>query len=167
MFSCHFCYFCSKACTRHTVIKFFFFFFFFFFLCFFFKCPYLNCHVTESFHILDHGYIRGFKPLEVKVWDTSVKCSYAAVVFKCLYLDSQSSKQHSYLEHVHIHAFFIPREVGWGVGVTRKILGRGCAAGTLNTPPIQIISRLTKHTYSYEGTPYSNNFQTDKTYLFI
>ena len=26
---------------------------------------------------------------------------------------------------------------------------RGCAAGTLNTPSIHIISRLTKYTYSY------------------
>ena len=40
---------------------------------------------------------------------------------------------------------------GWGGGgrVTRKIFGWGCAAGTLKTPPIHIISRLTKHTYSY------------------
>ena len=38
---------------------------------------------------------------------------------------------------------------GGGGGVTRKIFGRGCAAGTLKTPPIHIISRLTKHTYSY------------------
>ena len=34
-------------------------------------------------------------------------------------------------------------------GVTRKIFGRGCAVGTLKTPPIHITSRLTKHTYSY------------------
>ena len=39
---------------------------------------------------------------------------------------------------------------GAGVGVvTWKIFGQGCATGTLNTPPIHIISRLTKHTYSY------------------
>ena len=35
------------------------------------------------------------------------------------------------------------------MGVTRKNFGRGCAAGTLNTPPIHIISRLTEHIYSY------------------
>ena len=46
--------------------------------------------------------------LEVKTWDTSVKYSYAAVkFFKCLYLDSQSSKKHTYLEHVYVHAIFI------------------------------------------------------------
>ena len=38
---------------------------------------------------------------------------------------------------------------GGGWGVTQKIFGRGCAAGTLKTPPFHIISRLTKHTYSY------------------
>ena len=33
-------------------------------------------------------------------------CSYAAnKLFKCLY--SQSSKKHSYLEHVYVHAIFI------------------------------------------------------------
>ena len=35
------------------------------------------------------------------------------------------------------------------LGVTRKILEQGCAAGTLKTPLIHIISRMTKHTYSY------------------
>ena len=29
-------------------------------------------------------------------------------VFTCLYLDSQSSKKHSYLEHAYVHAIFIP-----------------------------------------------------------
>ena len=38
---------------------------------------------------------------------------------------------------------------GGGCGVTRKNFGRGCAAGTLNTSPIHIISRLTKYTHSY------------------
>ena len=38
---------------------------------------------------------------------------------------------------------------GEGGRVTRKKIGWGCAAGTLNTPPIHIISRLTKHTFSY------------------
>ena len=32
--------------------------------------------------------------------------------------------------------------------VTRKIFGRRCAAGTLKTAIIHIISRLTKHAYS-------------------
>ena len=32
-----------------------------------------------------------------------------------------------------------------GMGGTRKIFGRGCAAGTVKTPPIHIISRLTKY----------------------
>ena len=36
-----------------------------------------------------------------------------------------------------------------GGGVTRKLFGSGCATGTLKTPHIHIISRLTKHTYSY------------------
>ena len=35
-----------------------------------------------------------------------------------------------------------------GEGVTKKNWA-GCAAGTFNTPPIHIIPRLTKHTYSY------------------
>ena len=42
---------------------------------------------------------------------------------------------------------------GWGGGggwrLTWKKIGQGCAAGTLNTPPIHIISRMTKHAYSY------------------
>ena len=40
-------------------------------------------------------------------------------------------------------------EGGGEVVVTRKHFWRQCAAETLNTPPIHIISRLAKHTYSY------------------
>ena len=43
---------------------------------------------------------------------------------------------------------FLGAGVGGGGGA-RQIFRRGCAAGILNTPPIHIISRLTKHTYSY------------------
>ena len=39
--------------------------------------------------------------------------------------------------------------VGGGGGSNSENIWAGCAAGTLKTPPIHIISRLTKHTYSY------------------
>ena len=38
---------------------------------------------------------------------------------------------------------------GRGEERTQKTFDRGCAAGSLNTHPIHIISRLTKPTYSY------------------
>ena len=48
--------------------------------------------------------------------------------------------------------------VGGGGVVTRKKFGRGCAAGTLNTPPIHIVSRLTNipiHIICMKKIPYS------------
>ena len=49
--------------------------------------------------------------------------------------------------------------VGVGLGGNSEKFWAGCAAGTLNTSPIRIISRLTKHTYSYnfhfKNIPYS------------
>ena len=44
----------------------------------------------------------------VKIWDTSVKCSYAAVKFLNAYISVVSrQKKHSYLEQVYVHAIFI------------------------------------------------------------
>ena len=54
-------------------------------------------------------------------------------------------------------------EGGGGGGVSENV-GRECAAGTLNAPPIHIISRLTKHTYSYNlhVKRYYSLLQTEK-----
>ena len=47
------------------------------------------------------------------------------------------------------YSLFLGRVNPSGRGVTWKIFWQGCAAGTLKTPPIHIIFRLAKHTYSY------------------